>query len=276
MANNPGSKLRTLHSIFQEMENVLVAFSGGVDSTYLLKAAKDVLGVNVLAVTADSESYPREELEEAKVLARQIGVEHLIIRTGELSNENYAINPVNRCFFCKDELFTHLQKIAGERNIPYIVYGEIADDVGDFRPGAQAAKKFGVRAPLREAGFTKEEIRALSREMGLPTHDKPAMACLSSRIAYGERITPEKLSQVEQAERFLHSLGFRQVRVRHHENTARIEFEKKDLPSLFSNGIHEKIVSELKRLGYIYVTVDLEGYRTGSMNEEIGNSQVAT
>lgn len=256
-----------LERIIDSMGRVIVAFSAGIDSTLVLKVAVDRLGDNALAVTAVSASLAEAEREEACELARQIGARHLLLETHELDDPAYAANPTNRCYFCKTELYTELIALAQREGYPFILNGANADDVGDYRPGEQAAREFGVRAPLREAGFTKAHVRALARELGLPNWDKPAMACLSSRLPYGTPVTRAALSQVERAEGYLRRLGFRQVRVRHHNDLARIEVERADLARLIELG--PQIHAELKALGYIYVTADLLGFRSGSLNEAI-------
>ncbi|RKY02493.1 ATP-dependent sacrificial sulfur transferase LarE [Candidatus Poribacteria bacterium] len=263
-------KLERLRDIVRGLESVLVAFSGGVDSTFLLKVCLDVLGrENVLAVTAESELYPREEVEGARTLAESLGARWRLIRTDELCNEAFASNPPERCYYCKMELFSKLKEIAGEEGLKHVVDGSNADDVGDWRPGMRAAEELGIVSPLKEAGLGKEEIRKLSKEMGLPTWDKPSMACLASRFPYGHRITPEELRMVGEAERFIRGLGFKQVRVRHHGKLARIEVEPSGIERLASAGIRERVARKLKELGYTWVTVDLQGYRTGSMNEAL-------
>ncbi|MDQ0219552.1 ATP-dependent sacrificial sulfur transferase LarE [Peribacillus cavernae] len=259
-------KYGKLQEILTEMETVVIAFSGGVDSTFLLKAALDTLGPdNVLAVTADSETYPFEELEEAKRLAIFLKARHEIIETSELSIPGYSENTPNRCYFCKKSLFEHLIPIMEKHQYKNIVFGLIADDMGEHRPGTQAAKEHNVRGPLQEANLFKNEIRELSQEMGLPTWDKPSFACLSSRIAYGEQITIEKLKRVDQSEQFIRGLGVRQVRVRTHGEMARIEVEPHAMSTLLEH--HTQIVTKLKEFGYTYVTMDLIGYKSGSMNQ---------
>lgn len=290
-------KLDQLRELLRSYGSCVVAYSGGVDSVFLARVARDVLGDKSLAVIADSPSLPRRELEEALDIAGKFQFPVRVVQTQEFENPNYTANPSNRCYFCKHELFTELEPIAREEKFAVIAYGENASDVGDFRPGAQAAKEFQVRAPLKEVGLTKTEIRKLSAQLGLPTADKPQMACLSSRIPYGETVTPEKLRMIEAAENVLRDLGFYDLRVRHHElgvasgmsrvagssttpgpdlvtrhpspvtHLARIEVGPSELPRLLAHATAIKVAEALKQIGYAHVTVDLQGYRRGSLNE---------
>ncbi len=262
----PQAKYARLVDMLRELSGVVVAFSGGVDSTLLARAAADALGRRAVLVTADSETYPETELLEARRLAGVLGLRHIVVRTEELANPEYARNGANRCFFCKEELFARLSPIAEREGITTLVYGANLDDLGDHRPGMASATARGVRAPLIEAELTKDEIRALSRALELPTWDKPSFACLSSRFQYGDGITAEKLRQVEAAEAFVRSLGFRQFRVRHHDRVARLEIPHEDVPRIWQDGRHEAIVARFRELGYLYVAVDLAGFRSGSAN----------
>jgi len=260
-------KLERLKDILRQMESILVAYSGGVDSALLLKVACDTLGDKVLAVTADSPTYPAQELDFAQKIAARLGVRHKIIKTQELKDKNFIANPVNRCYFCKGELFGRLKKIARQAQLSFVVDASNIDDKKDYRPGNMAKKELNIRSPLQEAGLTKVDIRRLSKRLGLITWDKPSLACLASRVAYGIRISPGLLARIEQAETYLKRLGFRQVRLRHYNGLCRIEVLKEDVSRLIDR--REKIAKKLKGLGYNYITVDLEGYRSGSLNEVI-------
>ena len=266
------SKIQLLRDDFVAMESVLVAFSAGVDSTLLLKIATDVLGDRAIGVTGVSESLPEEEKNEAAELAKWMGARHLYVDTAEIHNADYMENNPRRCYFCRDELYKRLKEVALEEGCAYLCEGSIVDDLSDFRPGMLAIRAHGVRSPLKDAGFTKHDVRALSEKMGLPTADKPALACLSSRFPYGDPITIEALQQVEKAEAFIRGLGLRQFRVRHHKNLARIEVENTEFTVLIE--FYHRIVTFFKDIGYTYVTLDLEGYRTGSMNEVLKSKKV--
>ncbi len=273
MSTTLHDKYRHLREIIAEMRSVVIGYSGGVDSTLLLKVATDVLGREALAVIGTSETYPSREFEEAVRIAIEIGARYETVATEETDNLKFRENPPDRCYFCKVELFSKLHEIARERAIPWIADGTITDDLGDFRPGLAAKKEQNVRSPLVEAGFSKAEVRALSRELGLPTWEKGSFACLSSRFPYGTAITREALHRVDAAENHIRDLGFRAYRVRYHdERTARIEVGPEELPRLLDEPVRAGIVARLKELGFTYVTVDLQGYRTGSMNEVLSRA----
>ncbi len=263
------SKEASLRQLIATFDSAIVAFSGGVDSAYLAKIAHDVLGDRALAVTADSPSYPERHRALALDVARQFAFPHEIIRTDEMARPEYRANPVNRCYYCKQELYTHLSQIAKSRGVQIVFDGNNADDRGDFRPGRQAAREFGVRSPLDEVGLTKQEIRELSHAAGLPTWNEPASACLSSRIPYHSEVTDDKLRTIERAEAILRDFGFRICRVRHHDTVARIELGTDEMARALDPAISGPLVRAFKQLGYQYVTLDLQGYRLGSLNEPI-------
>ena len=268
-------KMTDLRDRLQSIGSLIIAYSGGVDSAFLAAAANDVLGGRALAVTADSASLAPSELREAVALAQQIGLNHRVIKTQEVEREDYQANNSNRCFFCKDELYTHLAGFASTEGYAWVANGTNVDDLGDFRPGQNAAKEYGVISPLVEAGLRKVEIRELSHDMGLPTWDKPAQACLSSRIPYGNRVTVEALTRIGKAEEHLRSLGFRQLRVRHHDTVARIEVGPEDFAALLAEEVRQDISRYFRSIGYAYVTMDLDGFRSGSMNEVLSADQRA-
>lgn len=260
-------KKRELYDILSTMDEVIVAFSAGIDSTFVLACAHEVLGDKVLAVTAASETFPERELQEAVELAKQLGVRHEIIEIKEMENPNFVANNPDRCYHCKAGLYSRLTDLAKERGIRYVLDGANMDDLGDYRPGRQAAKDYSIRSILQEAEFFKEELREVAREMGLPNWNKPSFACLSSRIPYGNLITLEKVGQLDRGEDKLRRLGFKQIRVRHHDNIARVEVLRDELDRAVKYA--DEITEILKAEGFTYVTLDLQGYRSGSMNETL-------
>ena len=268
-------KLETLKTIFSEMEKALIAYSGGVDSTLVAKIAYDVLGDRALAITAVSPSLLPEELEDARIQASAIGIAHEMIETHEMDNPNYTSNPVNRCYFCKSELHDTLKPLALQRGYPYVVDGVNADDLRDYRPGIQAAKERGVRSPLAEVGVTKAEVRELSKQLGLPCWDKPAQPCLSSRFPYGEEITVSKLQRVGRAELYLRKLGFSNLRVRSEGDTARIELPPETIKEFVLTTDLPTLVSAFQKFGFVYVTLDLEGYRSGKLNQVLNQEALS-
>jgi len=264
-------KHENLKAIFKDMGKVLVAFSGGVDSTLLLKVAQETLGNDdVLAVTALSPLYPERELNGVKRLVQALGARHRLIHSNEMEIPGFSKNPPDRCYYCKSKLFEELLDLAKEEAIPFVIEGSTLDDDRDHRPGKRAMQELGIKSPLKEAGFVKAEVRELSRALGLPTWDKPSFACLASRFPYGEEITEEGLKRVDQAEDFLFGLGFKQVRVRHYGNLARIEVLTEEMGRLMNGSLREEVVNHLKGMGYRYITLDLQGFRSGSMNEVLG------
>ena len=267
-------KLSKLKEIVSKLESVVVAFSGGVDSTLVAKVCYDTLKDNSMAVTARSETYPDFEFKESQKLAREIGIKHLVVDTSELAIEGFANNPPERCYFCKTELFGNLKQIAKEHGFLNVVDGANLDDTQEFRPGLKASKELNVRSPLKEAGLKKEDIRKVSKLLNLPNWNKPAYACLSSRFPYGQSITEEKISMVSEAETYLRGLGLIQFRVRHHETIARIEILPKDIHILTNSPAREELTAKFKKIGFTYITLDLEGYRSGSMNETLSETEL--
>lgn len=266
-------KYRVLQDNIRSRGSAAIAFSGGVDSTFLVYAAHEVLGDKLIAVTATSSTYPERELKEAIQYAKDMGVKHIIINSEELDIEGFAQNPKNRCYYCKKELFTKIARVAKDNGVEYVFDGSNIDDTGDYRPGMQAARELNVVSPLKESGLTKEDIRELSRKLNLPTWDKPAFACLSSRFPYGTQITKPKLKMVEEGEQFLLDMGIRQIRVRHHGDIARIEVSPEEREQFFDIEVMDNISNKFKQIGFTYVTLDMSGYRTGSMNEVLSSEE---
>lgn len=260
-------KYKKLTDILREAGSGAVAYSGGVDSTFLLKVAHEVLGEKVVGVTARSSTYPEREYKEAKKYIRQFGAKHITIVSEELEIEGFSKNPVNRCYFCKNELFSKVREESNKLGFKHVFDGSNFDDIGDYRPGMEAAKELGVISPLKEAELTKDDIRQLSKQLNIPTWDKQSFACLSSRFPYGQEITVEKLNMVDRAEQFLMDIGFKQLRVRHHGEIARIEVASGDRAKFFDIDIMDKVGEKFRAIGFQYVTLDIMGYRTGSMNE---------
>tara|TARA_B100001964_G_scaffold222440_1_gene267368 strand:- start:570 stop:1397 length:828 start_codon:yes stop_codon:yes gene_type:complete len=267
-------KLSKLKVIVSKLESVVVAFSGGVDSTLVAKVCYDTLKDNSMAVTARSETYPDFEFKESQELAREIGIKHMVVDTSELAIEGFANNPPERCYFCKTELFGKLKEIAKEHGFLNVADGANSDDTQEFRPGLKASKELNIRSPLKEAGLAKEDIRKVSKLLDLPNWNKPAYACLSSRFPYGQSITEEKISMVSKAEKYLRDLGLIQFRVRHHETIARIEVLPEDIHTLTNSPAKEDLTARFKEIGFTYVTLDLTGYRSGSMNEVLSETEL--
>jgi uncharacterized protein len=268
-------KQERLFAILRDLREVIVAYSGGTDSAYLAWAASRALGEHAVAITADSPSIPESHKKDAAEYARSLGFRHEFVETREFENPDYAKNDEKRCFHCKDELFSRLGEVARERGVEHVVYGVNCDDLGDYRPGQEAAKEHGARSPLVDAGLTKAEIRALSKKAGLPFWDRPAAACLSSRIPYGTAVTAERIKRIEAGEEALKELGFRVYRVRFHDNLVRLEFGQDELPKALNVEMAAKFTKIFKALGFHYVTVDLQGYRQGSLNEVLSDSSRA-
>ncbi len=262
-------KLNNLRKILSEMGSILIAYSGGVDSTFLLKVAREELGDKVIAVTVKSEIHHLSEITDAKMTVQKFKVKHLFMDIDILSNKEFINNPPERCYICKKEIFSRISEMAKELNLRFVADGSNHDDLNDYRPGMKAIRELKIRSPLQEALLTKDDIRLLSKEMNLPTWNKPSNSCLATRIPYGDEITLEKLKRVKRAEGFIHNLGFEQVRVRYYNKLAKIEIREEDMLLLMREDLRKKIIDKLKQLGFIYVTLDLQGYRTGSMNEEL-------
>jgi len=267
------NKLEQLRCNIQKMSSLAVAYSGGVDSTFLLKIAHDVLQDRAIAVTARSSTYPEREFKEAEEFTLSAGIKHIVIHSEELEIEGFTNNPPNRCYLCKYELFSKIKEVAGRHHIQYIAEGSNIDDLNDYRPGMQAIKELGIISPLKDVGLGKDAIRKFSKEMGLPTWDKQSFACLASRFPYGERITQEKLAMVDRAEQYLLDLGFKQVRVRHHGDTARIEVAEAERLKFFDLELMNNVYKQFNEIGFAYTALDMKGYRTGSMNEVIDTRQ---
>ncbi|PKK82569.1 MAG: TIGR00268 family protein [candidate division Zixibacteria bacterium HGW-Zixibacteria-1] len=273
-ANHPkglAAKVQKLMKQLASLDSALIAYSGGVDSTFLLKIGADVLKDKLTAVTSHSEVTPPGDFEQASAFAESLGVKYIVIKTDELADAEFTANPIDRCYHCKHKLFEKLSEIAREHKIKWLLDGANFDDLSDYRPGARAAGEFGVISPLKEAGLTKDEIRILSKELNLPTWDKPASPCLASRVPYGQVITPEKLSRIGQSEEYLRTLGVRELRVRDHDDVARIEIPPESINLFLDESIREKIIDKLKSFGYKYVALDLQGFRSGSLNEVLKN-----